>query len=65
MLENCQQDRDDDAGEEYSRDQIPVADVLVGHIKTGQGGDKEADSDEEKEDLQRHGVVRFGLDGLA
>jgi len=34
--------------------------VLVRHIKAGEGGDEEADGYDEKEDLQGQRVVRLG-----
>ena len=52
MLEDRQEDRDDDAGDEDRGDQSPVADVLVGHVEAGEGRDEEADGYQEKEDLQ-------------
>ncbi len=51
-LEDRQQDGDDDASYEDGGDQDSVADVLVGHVQAGEGGDEEADSYDEEEDLQ-------------
>jgi hypothetical protein len=51
-LQDRQEDRDDDAGDEDHGDQSPVADVLVGHVQAGEGGDEEANGYHEKEDLQ-------------
>ena len=63
-LEDCQEDRDDDAGYEDGGDQDSVADVLVGHVKAGEGGGKEADRYEEEEDFQGQGVVGFWRGGV-
>lgn len=51
-LEDRQEDRDDDAGNENRGDQGSVTDVLVGHIEASEGGDEEANRYQEKEDLQ-------------
>jgi len=51
-LQDCQEDRDHDASYEDGGDQGSVPDVLVGHVKAGEGGDEEADGYQEKKDLQ-------------
>ena len=56
-LEDRQQYGNDDAREENCGDQLPVANVFVRHVKSGQSGDEEANGDEEEEAFQRQGVV--------
>ena len=60
MLEDRQEDRDDDAGDEDRGDQSPVADVLVGHVEAGEDRLEEAERAEEEEDLHRDEVVDAG-----
>ena len=63
-LEDRQQDGDDDASYEDGGDQDSVADVLVGHVQPGKGGDKQADRYEEEEDLKGQGVVGLWRGGF-
>ena len=61
-LQDRQEDRDDDAGDEDGGDQGSVADVLVGHVEAGEGGDEQPNRNQKEEDLQGQGIVGPGDD---
>src|ERR1700685_2770616 len=55
-LNKWKDDRNNDARDEHSCNQAPIANVLVSHVQTGDGRSEEAYRHDEEEDLQRQRV---------